>query len=105
MIDGVWMPVGDLPSLGTPINEAKARLENLIQQDAVEAAPTVETAQSVDTEKPNLSDDEIMAIALELEEWISQHSDVDPRDYYSKWNGHKKGFSRPQFRYLLSLTE
>ena len=78
---------------------------DLIQQDSAEAAPTVEAAQSVETERPDLPENKIMAIALELEEWISQHPDVNPKDYYSKWNGHKKGFSRPQFRYLLSLTE
>ncbi len=105
MIDGVWMPVGDLPSLGTPINEARARLENLIQQDAVEAAPTVETAQPVETERPDLPENKIMAIAMELEEWISQHPQVNPKDYYSKFNAARKGFSRPQFRYLLALTE
>jgi len=94
-----------LPSLGTPINEARARLENLIQQDSAEAAPTVETAQPVDTERPDLPENKIMAIAMELEEWISQHPQVNPKDYYSKFNAARKGFSRPQFRYLLALTE
>ena len=40
-----------------------------------------------------------------IAEWISQHPQVNPKDYYSKFNAARKGFSRPQFRYLLALTE
>jgi hypothetical protein len=56
-------------------------------------------------EKPNLPRSELLLIAAELAEWIAQHPELNRKDWCSRWNAHKRGFSRPQFRYLLTLIE
>ncbi len=76
-------------------------LERSLQQ---ETAPARSVAEPVE-EKPNLPESEIMALAIELEEWLAGKPIVERKDYYTRWNAHKRGLSRPQFRYLLTLIE
>jgi hypothetical protein len=56
-------------------------------------------------EKPNLPLKEIMLQASILAEWIEEHSDTPREKWYSAYNGYRKGFTRPQFRYLLTKIE
>jgi hypothetical protein len=85
-----------------PAGESRrAMLERSLQKDS---APTKAISEPED-EKPNLSEDKIMAIALELEEWIAENSTIERKDYYVRFHAHRKGLSRPNFRYLLTLIE
>jgi hypothetical protein len=109
MLDGQWMPIGDLPTLETPVNEARAKLENLMMQDA---APIESSQNDVvafdsakDVEKPDLPQKEIFALAVELEEWISQHPEVERKEIYERWNAKRKGLSRANVRYFLTLID
>ncbi len=108
MIDGQWMPIGDLPTLETPVNEARQKLETLLSQEATEptAAPQDEVeADDSKVEKPDLPAKEIMLQASILAEWIEQHPESAKANWYSSFNAYKKGFTRPQFRYLLTRIE
>jgi len=84
-----------------PGDSRRLMLERSLQQ---ETAPARSVAEPVE-EKPNLPESEIMALAIELEEWLAGKPIVERKDYYTRWNAHKRGLSRPQFRYLLTLIE
>ena len=66
---------------------------------------TDEDDGKLNIEKPSLPRSELLLIAAELAEWIAQHPNLNRKDWCSRWNAHKRGFSRPQFRYLLTLIE
>ncbi|MCU0570500.1 MAG: hypothetical protein MUF49_28495 [Oculatellaceae cyanobacterium Prado106] len=90
-----------------------AALERALPDDKTATIPTSireleKTETEVDEstiEKPDLPDKEIYRLAMQLEEWISQHPEVERSKWYSNFNASRKGLSRPQFRYLLTLFE
>jgi hypothetical protein len=55
--------------------------------------------------KPDLSAKDIMMQASMLAEWIEAHPDTPKAKLYSSYNAYNKGFTRPQFRYLLNKVE
>ena len=62
-----------------------------------------QTDTKANIKKLELSKKETMLIAAELAEWIEQTGIKDASDVYSRWQGRKHGFSRPEIRYLLTL--
>jgi hypothetical protein len=100
-IDAEWVPLGAVPKLEPDSH----KLERLMKAEA-EDVPQEEQLNSAEAiEKPDLTDKEIMELAVELEEWISAHSDVERGKWWANWNAHRRGLTRPQFRYLLTLIE
>jgi hypothetical protein len=99
---------GGVPLMEVPQPAKVAVAAQPINDQAI--APTMpeqsdEDDGKVTIEKPSLPRSELLLIAAELAEWIGQHPDIDRKDWCSRWNAHKRGFSRPQFRYLLTLIE
>ena len=43
----------------------------------------------------------MLAIAL-LAEWMEENPDVEAEKIYEKYNARRKGFSRPEIRFLLT---
>jgi hypothetical protein len=78
------------------------------QQPEAQPLPQVATLEPEDSkpniEEPTLPRAELLLIAAELAEWIEQNSTVEKKDWYANWNAKRRGFSRPQFRFLLTLT-
>lgn len=113
-IDAEWIPLGDVP----PLEPVSKKLDRLMQQEAINVPSDESLAESSESvlvptedgdeteiEKPDLPEKEIFRLAIELEEWISQHSDVERKKWWAGFHAHRKGLSRPQFRYLLTLIE
>jgi hypothetical protein len=71
----------------------------LKKSGAVKEAPV----PKMKAQKPDLSDDEIIKLAEDLEQWIDENPDVESADFYERWNAKRKGLSRPNIRYLLTL--
>jgi hypothetical protein len=59
-------------------------------------------APKLDIEKPDLSLKEIMLQCSMLAEWIEGKPGLSFAQKYANYNASRKGFTRPQFRYLLS---
>jgi hypothetical protein len=70
-----------------------------------EDVPDEEELTSGKIEKPDMDDKEIYKMAIELEEWINEHSEVERSKWYGNFNASRKGLTRPHFRYLLTLIE
>jgi hypothetical protein len=64
----------------------------------------VEADSTATIETPSIPRAELLLIAAELAEWIEQNLTVEKKDWYANWNAKRRGFSRPQFRFLLTLT-
>lgn len=60
-----------------------------------------ETGNKGNTQKPILSRTELVLVIAELGEWLDKNPGLSFDQMYSNYNAHRKGFSRPQFRYLL----
>jgi hypothetical protein len=99
-IDTEWIPLGDVPKLEPDSH----KLERLVTVDA-EDVPDEEELTSGKVEKPDMEDKEIYKMAIELEEWINAHSEVERSKWWANWNARRRGLSRAQFRYLLTLIE
>jgi hypothetical protein len=99
-IDTEWIPLGDVPKLEPDSH----KLERLVNVDA-EDVPDEEELTSGKVEKPDMNDKDIYKMAIELEEWINAHSEVDRSKWYGNFNANRKGLTRPHFRYLLTLIE
>lgn len=100
------VPLLEVPRHAMVTTPAATQVELKVTAIATDATePTDEDDGKVNIEKPSLPRSELLLVAAELAEWISQHSDIDRKDWYTRWNAHRRGFSRPQFRYLLTLTE
>lgn len=56
-------------------------------------------------QKPNLSRTELMLAIAELGEWLDRNQGLSFDQSYSNYNARRKGFSRPEFRYLLIQIE
>ena len=77
-----------------PVPSGESRREKL------EALLKLETPQN--GARPNLSPKDLMlAIAL-LAEWMEENPDVEAEKIYEKYNARRKGFSRPEIRFLLT---
>jgi hypothetical protein len=110
-----WYAVPDLSPQLKGRSAVPVRLQNVwtpgsfaaVQAGSVltEIKPPDEDDGKLNLEKPSLPRSELLLIAAELAEWIAQHPDLNRKDWCSRWNAHKRGFSRPQFRYLLTLIE
>jgi hypothetical protein len=110
-----WYAVPDLSRQVKERSAVPVRLQNVWtsipltaeQSSSVltEIEPSNEGDSKLNIEKPSLPRSELLLIAAELAEWIVQHPDLNRKDWCSRWNAHKRGFSRPQFRYLLTLIE
>jgi hypothetical protein len=62
----------------------------------------VNDAPKLDIEKPDMPMKEIMLQCSMLAEWIEGKPGLSFAQKYANYNASRKGFTRPQFRYLLS---
>jgi hypothetical protein len=113
-IDAEWIPLGEFP----PLEPVSKKLDRLMEQEAI-GIPSDETLSSgsdhvlvpteegddTDVEKPDLPEKEIFRLAIELEEWIAQNPEVERKKIYERWNAKRKGLSRRNVWYLLTLTD
>jgi hypothetical protein len=113
-IDGRWAVVPEwsqptLPVQPVPHPTPEPRPAGDSRRTMLERSLQLETQKEEEddttVEKPDLPDREIFRLAIELEEWISQHPEAERKKWYGNFNANRKGLSRPQFRYLLTLTE
>lgn len=65
----------------------------------------VQTDAKSNIQKPNLSRTELMLAIAELGEWLDRNQCLSFDQSYSNYNARRKGFSRPEFRYLLTQIE
>lgn len=73
------------------------------KKSATQGTPeSASTANKLDIEKPDLPMKEIMLQCSMLAEWIEGKPGLSFAQKYSNYSASRKGFSRPQFRYLLS---
>jgi hypothetical protein len=73
------------------------------KKSAAKATPeTASDAPKLDIEKPDMPMKEIMLQCSMLAEWIEGKPGLSFAQKYANYNASRKGFTRPQFRYLLS---
>jgi hypothetical protein len=73
------------------------------KKTAAKATPeTANDAPKLDIEKPDMPLKEIMLQCSMLAEWIEGKPGLSFAQKYANYNASRKGFTRPQFRYLLS---
>jgi hypothetical protein len=73
------------------------------KKTAAKATPeTASDAPKLDIEKPDMPMKEIMLQCSMLAEWIEEKPGLSFAQKYANYNASRKGFTRPQFRYLLS---
>jgi hypothetical protein len=73
------------------------------KKSATQGTPeSANTSNKLDIEKPDLPMKEIMLQCSMLAEWIEGKPGLSFAQKYSNYSAARKGFSRPQFRYLLS---
>jgi hypothetical protein len=65
----------------------------------------VQTDAKSNIQKPNLSRTELILAIAELGEWLDKNPGLQFAQQYANYNAARKGFSRPQFRYLLTQIE
>jgi hypothetical protein len=88
---------GGVPLLPVPQPVAVVSVASASQPLAIE--------DKTKPEKPNLPAKEIWQQVAMLAEWIDAHPTIPKANWYGSYGAHKKGFNRPQFRYLLALIE
>lgn len=86
-----------------PAIELDAEAIDVCEDESDES--TQESSTVGKSERPNMSEEDILKLAVQLEEWIKQHPDIPRKKWCSGFNAHKKGLLRPHFRYLLTLIE
>jgi len=110
-VDGRWWPVGELPSLedSKPLKQA-SKLNDRQQLEAAfkastpdQEAPQEEAKSNIS--KPNLPAKDLMLAIAMLAEWMEENLDVEAEKIYEKYNARRKGFSRPEIRFLLTQIE
>ena len=65
----------------------------------------LQSDSKVNLQKPNLSRTELILAIAELGEWLDKNSEIEPEKVYEKYNARRKGFSRPEIRYLLTQID
>ena len=110
-IDRQWLPVGELPGLedSKPLKQAiklndRQQLEAAFKASTPDQEAPIEEAKS-NISKPNLPAKDLMLAIAMLAEWIEQNPDVEPEKIYEKYNARRKGFSRPEIRFLLTQID
>ena len=94
--------------VANPVNEPQPEggsrrlmLERAFQQ----TTEVQDTDSGKESEKPDLPQKEILTLAIQLKDWIEQNPNVEDKKWYAGFHAHRKGLSRPNFRYLLTLIE
>ena len=110
-VDGRWLPVGELPSLedSKPLKQsiklnARQQLEAAFKASTADQEAPIEEAKS-NISKPNLPAKDLMLAIAMLAEWMEENLDVEAEKIYEKYNARRKGFSRPEIRFLLTQIE
>ncbi|MBD1842132.1 hypothetical protein H6F89_01635 [Cyanobacteria bacterium FACHB-63] len=93
----------------TQQSQAESQTEN---QPEIEANQQVETIQNTEEkedksniQKPNLSRSDLMLQIGILGEWLDKNPGLSFSQQYANYSAARKGFSRPEFRYLLTQVE
>ena len=110
-VDGRWLPVGELPSLedSKPLKQTiklndRQQLEAAFKVSTADQEAPIEEAKS-NISKPNLPAKDLMLAIAMLAEWMEENLDVEAEKIYEKYNARRKGFSRPEIRFLLTQIE
>ena len=85
-----------------PIPSGESHREKL---EALLKLETPQNEEKPNLSKPNLSLKDLMLAIAMLAEWIEQNPDVEPEKIYEKYNARRKGFSRPEIRFLLTQID
>ncbi|MCY7272449.1 MAG: hypothetical protein LH702_01555 [Phormidesmis sp. CAN_BIN44] len=110
-VDGRWLPVGELPSLedSKPLKQAvKPNARQQLEAAFKASTPDQEAPQSdskSNISKPHLPAKDLMLAIAMLAEWMEENLDVEAEKIYEKYNARRKGFSRPEIRFLLTQIE
>ncbi|MBD1825670.1 hypothetical protein H6F51_24695 [Cyanobacteria bacterium FACHB-DQ100] len=110
---GEWRPMPRLDNPGSDRGEGLTAANPTSQAPIVTPAIAPEVTQSnqankedkSNIQKPSLSRTELVLAIAELGEWIDKNSGLSFSQQYANYNAARKGFSRPQFRYLLTQIE
>jgi hypothetical protein len=95
-----------IPTPASAIAYPPPDYQNTQEQPKKSATPgipePVNDAPKLDIEKPDMPLKEIMLQCSMLAEWIEGKPGLSFAQKYANYNANRKGFTRPQFRYLLS---
>jgi len=77
-----------------------------VQSEPVQDSKEVEDKNDkTSLQKPSLSRTELVLAIAELGEWIDKNPGLSFDQMYGNYSARRKGFTRPQFRFLLSQIE
>ena len=103
--------MGELPSLedSKPLKQAsklndRQQLESAFKASTPDQEAPQEEGKS-NISKPNLPAKDLMLAIAMLAEWMEENLDVEAEKIYEKYNARRKGFSRPEIRFLLTQIE
>lgn len=108
--DGMrWYPMPALPNYSGYDRDARASVvDQKVESPEATGLNRKESLQpdsKANIQKPNLSRTELILAIAELGEWLDKNSEIEPEKVYEKYNARRKGFSRPEIRYLLTQID
>ncbi len=112
---GRWLPMPRLENPGRdrgdffPAEPAQTEAPNAARHEVPDnGAPVQESSESEQSDpkanikRPNLSRTELVLSIAELGEWIDENPGLSFDQMYGNYSARRKGFSRPEFRFLLT---
>ena len=98
-----WYAMPKLDNYSGYDRDSRSVVETQKPPQDTEASPPSDPKSTLS--KPTLSTKELMLAISLLAEWIEANPDVEPEKVYEKYNARRKGFSRPEIRFLLTQIE
>jgi hypothetical protein len=76
-----------------------------VEQPEKESSESEQSDPKANIKKPNLSRTELVLSIAELGEWSDENPGLSFDQMYGNYSARRKGFSRPEFRFLLTQIE
>jgi len=102
--DGMrWYPMPELENHSGYDRDSRSFVESQKPSGNNDSSPQSDSKANI--KKPNLPLKDIMLACAMLAEWIEENPGLSFNQMYGNYNAARKGFNRPEFRFLLTKID